>query len=314
MRMLVGNTRNGFSLRAALIILIVLLSQILASCSRDSNYSAIEVRPARTDSSMGSTLNLSYQQVMRTKKIRAAYISYPPSIIKDPNTGELSGIFHDTLEAAGRAMDIDIIWTEEVTWGTMIEGLKNARYDVVVSAIWPTASRGQHANFTIPLYYSGLGAYARYDDHRFDEDISVINSPNIRVATLDGEISQIVAQKDFPQADHRSLPQLAGIPQMLLEVETKKSDVAFVEPYMAQLFMQGKAIQTLRNISPAKPLRIYPNTIMLGIHEPALKSMLDIALTEQLNLGLIEALLIKYTGSTSSYYLNDLPYQVQLQQ
>ena len=47
-----------------------------------------------------------YDKVLESKTIRVGYISYPPSFIKDPNTKNLSGIFHDVLMEAGRKMEI----------------------------------------------------------------------------------------------------------------------------------------------------------------------------------------------------------------
>ena len=39
-----------------------------------------------------------YERVIRTGEIRCAYAVYEPPLIKDPNTGKLSGIFYDVME------------------------------------------------------------------------------------------------------------------------------------------------------------------------------------------------------------------------
>ena len=58
---------------------------------------------------------------------------------------------------------------------------------------------------------------------------SVINSPQVRVATIDGELAETIAQTDFPKAQRVGQPQMAEITTMLLNVKENKADVAFVE-------------------------------------------------------------------------------------
>src|SRR5690349_1133348 len=80
-------------------------------------------------------------RVLDSSTIRAAYLVRPPNIIKDPNTGELSGIFVDILNEIGRRTGLQVQWVEEVTWSTMIEGLNSNRYDIVGTGIWRNATR-----------------------------------------------------------------------------------------------------------------------------------------------------------------------------
>jgi Bacterial extracellular solute-binding proteins, family 3 len=63
-----------------------------------------------------------YSRVIESGKIRCGYIPYEPGLIKDPNTGKFSGIMHDTMEEIAKSLNLKVEWTEEVGWGTMIEG------------------------------------------------------------------------------------------------------------------------------------------------------------------------------------------------
>src|SRR5262245_43590530 len=74
-----------------------------------------------------------YDRVIKAGKIRCGYVVYPPSCIKDPNSGKLSGIVVDTVRSAGESLGLEIDFTEEAAWGSMIEGLQTDRYDLVVS-------------------------------------------------------------------------------------------------------------------------------------------------------------------------------------
>src|SRR4029077_16286628 len=62
-----------------------------------------------------------YDRIMRTKKIRAAWLTYPPAAMKDTKTGKMTGIFVDTLEAMAKNMGLEVEWMQgETPWGTQI--------------------------------------------------------------------------------------------------------------------------------------------------------------------------------------------------
>lgn len=250
------------------------------------------------------------RDVLNRGVIRAAYVPYPPGLIKDPNTGKVSGIFVETLERAAAALSLKVEWTEEVGWGTMIEGLRANRYDLVGSPVWANSSRAREADFTVPLFYSGIGIFVRADDHRFDRDVNAINAPSVKVAAIDGEMSSILAASMFPKAAVVGSPQTADNSRILLDVASGRADVTFVEPYIAGLYLQQNPGK-LRNLVPDRPVRVFPNTIMVRQGEPSFKAMLNAALQEQLNIGTIEELMTKYKVPAGSFYLTAHPYHAQ---
>src|SRR6266480_1820363 len=70
-----------------------------------------------------SVQNRAYERVLKTKTLYVAYISYPPSFIKDANTGEYSGIMHEVLQEMAKRLDLKVEYTEETAWGPMIEAV-----------------------------------------------------------------------------------------------------------------------------------------------------------------------------------------------
>src|SRR5271163_434927 len=105
-------------------LLLLCLSVCLAGCSPTS------IAPSSRSESV-------YDRVIRSGKIRCGYTVDPPGCLKDPNSGKLSGIGIDTLETVGKHLGLTVEWTEEVDWGTMIEGLETGRYDMIATPIWP---------------------------------------------------------------------------------------------------------------------------------------------------------------------------------
>lgn len=254
------------------------------------SISSIQTRPQ-------STLD----EVQKRGEIKVGYVVYPPGMIKDPNTGKLSGIFYDALEEAGKNLGLKITWVEEVSWGTMIEGLKAKRYDMIGSPVWPSSPRATQADFTKALTYSVIGVYARANDDRFNKSYDAINHQDIRISVVDGELSQTIAHQQFSEAKIVSLPQLSDISQSLLNVSTGKADVAFVEPYIAEEFLKNNP-GSIKNVQPARPLRVNGNAMMLPQGQESFKAMLNTALEEEINSGYIESLVKKYETSKNSFY------------
>jgi polar amino acid transport system substrate-binding protein len=252
-----------------------------------------------------------YQRVLRTGVIRCAYVAYPPGFMKDANTGKVSGIFVDVLDRAARELGLRIEWTEEVGWGSMIEGLQGDRYDMVGSPVWANSSRAKLADFGPPIYFSAIGVYVRSGDQRFQGDkLAELNAPAVKIAAIDGEMSSIIAASQFPKAKVVSLPQLSDDSQLLLNVTTGHADITFVEPYIAALYMKNNP-GSVQDLVPDRPLRFFPTTIMFRKNQPSFKSMLDVAIDEQLNAGILDELFARYSVPRGSLLMPALPYRLQ---
>ncbi len=244
--------------------------------------------------------------VMAKGEIRVGYVVYPPQLIKDPNTGKLSGIFYDALETAGKNLDLKIVWAEEVGWGTMIEGLAAGRYDMVGSPVWPNSARAKKVDFTIPLSYSGVGVYTRAGDMRF-QDLKTINSKDITIATLDSEMSSFIAKSSFPQAKTFSLAQDAQSSQLLLNVKTGKADVTFAETAIGEEFLANNP-GSIQNITTKNPIRSFGNTMLVPKNQEGFKVMINTALEELINSGQIDVYTKTYEQHKGSFYPVAKPY------
>src|SRR5687767_190989 len=209
----------------------------------------------------GDRAALALDKINETRTIRAAYINYPPSFVVDPNSKAKGGIMHEAAVAVADAMEVKLQYVEETSWATMIDTLSSGRADMVVSGIWPSSTRALKADFSRVVYYSPIHAYVRAGDNRFDGDLAKVNRRGIRIATIDGELSSIVARTDFPEAAAVALPQQTDIAQLLLQLSTDKADLTFVEPAVAQEFMD-KNPGVLRRVANVEPVRIFPNTFL----------------------------------------------------
>jgi ABC-type amino acid transport substrate-binding protein len=192
----------------------------------------------------------------------------------------------------------------------MIEALNSNRCDIIGSPAWSNSTRGRSAEFIQPIYYSAINAYVRSNDKRFDNNINIINDKSYKIATVDGETSQLIASRQFPNAQTLQLPQSTDISQMLLNVVDGKADVAFLEPTIVNEYAKNNPGK-VKNISINKPIVVYGNVMMVKKGEFAFKTMMDNAISELLNNGYIDELIDKYEKSyPGGFYRVTVPYTI----
>lgn len=283
-------------------IVLVLLVSVVATITTQ------KLTSPRAGSAAPAAKESVYERIMRTGTIRAAYITYPPAVMKDTSTGKLSGTFVETLEEVAKNLGVKLQWTEEVGWGAQIEGLKTDRYDIIGSPVWANPNRGKLTTMSIPVYYSGIGVWVRANEGRFDGDLSKINAPDIRIGTIDGETADLIARTAFPKAQRVSSPQLTDISEKFLQVQTSKADAIFAEPFFGFEFLKNNP-GTVKNIAAAKPIQLLGNCYMFKENEFQMKGMLDVAIEGLLNSGFVDRVLNKYEPFPGTFYRVADPYK-----
>lgn len=251
-----------------------------------------------------------YDRVVQSGVIRASYANYPPYCIKDPNTGTMSGLYVDALEEAGRRLGLKVQWTEEVGWGAIFEGLNSDRHDIFGAGIWRNATRSKVGDFSRPLIYNVIKVWGRADEKRFsDGDWSKLDSPQVRISTLDGAIEDVIAKSDYPKAARVSLPQLSPWSDVLLNITSRKADITFAEPAAVNLFLE-KNPGTLKDLAPDKPVRVFANAYAFKLGEEKFKAMLNGALDEIIYDGTLDKIIAKYEHHPGEFYRVAKPYEL----
>ena len=248
------------------------------------------------------------EKVLSTGVIRCGYVVQPPNFIKDPETKKISGIFPEVLEKAAGILGVKVEWTEEVAWGTMIEGLQAGRYDLIGSPVWPTGQRARVADFTEAVHYNGVEMYVRADDTRYDANIGTLNDAQFSIAVMDGEAAVAIAQEDFPKAKTVSLPQLSDLSQLMLTVVTRKADATFMDSIIAQQFID-KNPGKLKPARAGLPVRLFANVMMMKQTDDAFRRALDTAIAGLQNNGVVDQITKKYEPFPGAYYRKARPFQ-----
>lgn len=265
-------------------------------------------RPAGVPVSAPTVRESAFDRILRTGEIRCGYMNWPPAVSKDTNTGDMSGIMVDYMNALGEALGLKIIWQEEISLATYLTDLNNHRYDMECSGGWPNALRGKEVEYSTPIFYFPIYAAARADDHRFDGDFSLLNRPEARIVSADGETAERIRRQRFPLSTSVGLPASAQPADMLQNVVTGKADVAFLD-YAAILNFNAGSEQKLHRLSNV-PLRVIPNNTSFAAGEYRLQQMLNTATNELLYDGVIDSILDKYETEPGTYLRVAPPYLI----
>lgn len=199
---------------------ILFLIAILISCKNNQR----ENKSAPT-----STLD----KIQKGGVMKVGYIVYPPTVIKDPNTGELSGHFVDAARFMAKVMDVKIEFIE-ATWSTFVGGLQSGQFDFSIAATYRTIPRAVAVDFTVPIIYIGNGAIVRKGDDRF-HSISDFNKKGLKIAVAQGEASDEYAKEHLPNAELIVLS-TADLSQPLTQVLLGRADVGLADAWTTKQF------------------------------------------------------------------------------
>ncbi|NTU76509.1 MAG: amino acid ABC transporter substrate-binding protein [Alphaproteobacteria bacterium] len=250
-----------------------------------------------------------YDRVLSSGTLRCGYILYPPNLMRDPATGDFSGIFYDLTQDLARRLNFKVEWVEEVSWATYIEGLKLHRYDAMCSGAWSSAAEGRMVGYSRPIFYSPYYVYVRSDDMRFDDDLNKLNDQGVVFSVGDGRMGSIIASADFPRAKQYSIPQASDDSQMIMNLTTLKGDATLLEPYSASLFLKSNP-GTLRPLRFGNPVRVFPTRYILPLGDTKMQNMFDSALEEMMNSGVIDPIITRYELFPGSFLRVAKPYQI----
>jgi polar amino acid transport system substrate-binding protein len=165
--------------------------------------------------------------------MRVGYVVYPPTVVKNPNTGELSGHFVDAARFIADVMKVRVQFVE-ATWSTFVAGLQSGQFDLSIAATYRTIPRATAVAFTTPIIYIGNGAIVRRGDTRF-RSLSDFDKPAITIAVAQGEASHEYALQHLPTA-HLTVLSTADLSQPLTEVIAGRADVGLADAWTTAQF------------------------------------------------------------------------------
>ena len=108
----------------------------------------------------------SLDRIQRTEKLRVGTdATYPPFESKDAKTGKLIGFDIDLMSAVCEELGVKCEFTV-VPFDGIVSGLKNNKYDVIISAFTITSEREKMVDFSQPYYQAGQSIAVRLDEQK----------------------------------------------------------------------------------------------------------------------------------------------------
>lgn len=251
--------------------------------------------------------NSTFEQIRQSGEIRCGYNVYSPYLRRDPNSGELSGIFFDIMAAIGKNAGLKIIWAEEAGRADIFTGLDNGRYDVWCSGIWPNATRALAGRFTTPAFYSVVTPWVRQNDDKI-KSIADIRAGKARITAVDGAMEAIIAENDFPDNPRLTMPQSTPFDTNFQNIITEKADVTFAEPSSVAEFLTNNP-GVLKSLGADHSLRTFANTLAVQQDDVRTQEFLNNAMNEIVYSGEVDKILMKYELVPGSFLRVARPYQ-----
>jgi polar amino acid transport system substrate-binding protein len=256
-----------------------------------SVLAAIAISPFLSKSDPSAHRETSYERVIRTQTLRCGYEYWEGALMKDPATGQISGPWVQIMDAIGHVSGLKIEWAEQVGWGDVGAALKAGKIDAMCAGMWTSADKAKEINFTNPVSYQGIEAMVRADDHRFDGGLDTLNDPNVKIAVIDNDNGDFIAQEDFPKAQRVGLSNLNGTDsEEMMQVMTGKADVTFTVAGLWQQFNKTNSGK-IRRLDPPHLLRVYGLSIAIDNDDQRLLNLLNTASQEIINSGQIDKIL-----------------------
>jgi polar amino acid transport system substrate-binding protein len=249
-----------------------------------------------------------YQRVLERGSIRCGYVMFPPYMMKDPNSGKLSGVSYDLMNAVGEKLQLKIDWAEEVAYGEMITAVNTGRVDAICTTVGHNGNRSKYADFLKPLYYVGVSLWVREGDSRFaSNDLSRLNAADIAIAQVEGTVFDAYIKEGFPNATSYALPQTALLSDQMMVVATRKADATILDNWVGYEYIKNNPGQ-LRNLTSERPYRISPVAPMIGRGQEEFKVMMDNTVNEVIETGKLHRIIESYNLPKGTLFERPQPF------
>lgn len=233
-----------------------------------------------------------FERVVRTGELRCGYNYWEPGLVYDDQKKTLWGYYYDLMKAFEEESGIKVVWDHVVDWGQVREELETGRIDAMC-AMWNTTAESRYFLFTKPFAYQTVEAIVRADDARFDQGLSAANAEGITIAVVDNATQDFIAKTDFPKARRNASTMLASNAELMMDVQSGKSDMTFTNPGIFNGFVKANG-DKLKRAAPGKPLRVYGNSLTLKLEDKDLANLLNVSFSHLIDTGKVDALIDKY--------------------
>ncbi|MFZ2587415.1 MAG: transporter substrate-binding domain-containing protein [Alphaproteobacteria bacterium] len=257
-------------------------------------------------STSSSTVETTFQRVLRTGQLRCGYYMFKPMTWKDPATGEMKGMAVDFAHELEIRSGIKLVWAEEAGFGTIFEGLKTKRYDAICTPAWPDGRMARAVDFGRTWFFSAIIPVVKESETRLTS-VTQLNSPDVTITSHEGDADEVLAKTMFPKAKQLPIPPSADTGMVEMNLFTGKADVVLTD--VNRIYqVNPNSSQKLKALS-TEPLQLFPLQIAVNKGDEQLNAFLNTNVEAMLNDGTMERILKTHEPGPNAYLRVAKPYQ-----
>jgi len=179
------------------------------------------------------------EKVIRTNEIHVGYVIYEPTVMKDPQTDSLKGVFVDMMNEIAKSISSNTkVVFHETSLADFAVGLNSYKFDLSIAATFATPQRAQAASFTHPIFYCGYTGVTLKENAAKYTTWEAIDQPNVKISVLQGSAIADLVKVDFKSKTNVDTYPGKDVTIPLAAVSSKKSDVGLMNQITVHTFLR----------------------------------------------------------------------------
>lgn len=246
----------------------------------------------------GTVKQMASDRVTQSKVLRCGYVLYEPFVIKDPNTGVLSGIIVDYLREVGARQGYKVEWVAETNIDQVIPALDGWKFDAMCTPCTPIPDFERVVGFA-----ASLGGLPYYTYVAEKSGLTAETLPKARFALLDGFALSGITRNAYPEGAFYSLPQTASVSEFFDQLRYGKADAVVNEGIAAENYMRANP-GVIRRFSD-KPVIAMRMFLPVAKADTAMHAFMDrtFGVDQPENEAIMQKMMAKYHASEGALLL-----------
>jgi polar amino acid transport system substrate-binding protein len=179
-----------------------------------------------------------WAQVKQAGVLRCGAASSPPYVMRDPKTGEYSGVFSDLCRQFGEEELKVKVQFVDTNWDSIVAGLQSEKWDVSVS-LNDTPQRRTAISFTVPAVDYSINFTYNKNNPRVPKQATTladIDKKGVTIVVLSGTAADKAISAELKQATIMRLP---GFDETRLALMSKRADLLADDSMTNQLLISA---------------------------------------------------------------------------
>jgi polar amino acid transport system substrate-binding protein len=245
----------------------------------------------------------SLDDIVASKKMRLGIILVDQMVMRDPNSGELSGVWIDGIRRLFSTLNLEPEFIE-TKWATFAGGLQADQFDVFISGFM-TPQRALALEYTRPVLFLGHSASTLKENTDRFKTLEDLNSPDVTIATVLGGSGHQFAKQFLPNATIKPLD-TGDLTASGMEVLSGRATIAMDNAFSVGRFVKMHEDRMV-DLFKDNPFNVLPVAWAINPGNPRLLSFLNTMLDYMETNGIWQAVAADYEDT--GQYLLDRSYK-----